>query len=182
MALAGCPSKAKAPAKEAAVEQPSVSPETPAPFAPPKQPEGGWQAYKVGVTIPTRDGFYRSLEAELKQQAAKYGVTLEVQSGDGDAAKQDRQVRDLIAAECNAIVVCPVDPQTVGNSIRLANDAHVPVLTVGDAATFGDVVCHVAAATSPSGEQPSAAEVARLTIEAVVKYLNGEDVPGELGG
>ncbi len=64
----------------------------------------------------------------------------------------------------DALVVCPVDSDTIGGAIRLANKAGIPVFTADIAANDGDVVCHVASDNVAGG---------RLAGEYMAKLLNG---------
>jgi ribose transport system substrate-binding protein len=49
-----------------------------------------------------------------------------------------------VTQKVDAIIVCPVDSRGIGNAIKSANRASVPVFTADIAADEGEVVCHIA--------------------------------------
>ena len=135
-------------------------------LSPPEEPEGGWEPYRVAASILTRKHpFYKDLEASLKDNAAKYGLTLDVQSSEFSSQKQRDQVQNFIVEEYNAIILCPADSDAVAGAIRLANEAHIPVFTADIAANAGDVVCHIASDNVQGG---------RLAGEYLAELLGGE--------
>lgn len=101
---------------------------------------------KIGVTLLTREHqFYKDLEAGLKDEAAKRGYELIVQSGDMDLAKQQSQIENFIVQRVAAIVVCPADSKGIAPAIEKANAANIPVFTADIAASGGGkVVSHIA--------------------------------------
>ena len=119
----------------------------------------------IGVTLLTRAHlFYRDLEDGLRKQAAKDNYQLIVTSADFDLGKQISQVEDFISRKVDAIIVCPVDSKGVGEAIKEANQANIPVFTADIAAEEGNVVSHVASDNIAGG---------RLAAETLIKFLNG---------
>jgi ribose transport system substrate-binding protein len=172
LAVAGCPSKPGSRQEATTVAEdttPKAPPEAEQPegsLAPPEEPEGGWEPYQVAASILTRKHpFYKDLEASLKDNAAKYGVTLDVQSSEFQSQKQRDQVQNFIVEEYNAIILCPADSDAVGGAVRLANEAHIPVFTADIAANSGDVVCHIASDNVQGG---------RLAGEYLAELLGGK--------
>jgi len=109
--------------------------------------------------------FYQQLEGAMRQQAAKDGITLRVQSAENDLGAQNSQMDDFITQKVDAIVVCPVDSASIVGAITRANRAKIPVFTADIASDGGDVVCHVASDNVAGG---------RLAGEYLVKALNGK--------
>lgn len=178
LVLAGCPAERDATESPAAIPTaaPPESSETAAPSAaapgeeaaltPPAKPAGGWEPYRVAASILTRKHpFYKDLEAALKETAAKYNVSLDVQSSEFQPQKQRDQVQNFVVEEYNAIIVCPADSDSVGGAVRLANEAHIPVFTADIAANSGDVVCHIASDNVQGG---------RLAGEYLADLLGGQ--------
>ncbi|MGQ9730405.1 MAG: substrate-binding domain-containing protein [Candidatus Zipacnadales bacterium] len=133
---------------------------------PPTEPEGGWRAYRVAATILTRTHpFYKDLEDELRLQAQKYNLNLEVQSSDMKPDRQRAQIQNFVVSGYDAIIVCPADSDAIGGAIRIANDAHIPVFTADIAANEGDVVCHIASDNVQGG---------RLAGEYLANLLGGK--------
>ena len=108
-------------------------------------------AKKIGVTLLTREHqFYKDLEAGLKDEAAKRGYKLIVQSGDMDLAKQQSQIENFIV-KVVAIVVCPADTKGIAPAIEKANAANIPVFTADISASGGKVVSHIASDNMQGG-------------------------------
>lgn len=124
------------------------------------------KGYVVGVSLLTKGHpFYRELESAMREEAAKEGITLRIQSAEMDLSTQTAQVEDFITQKVNAIVVCPVDSKSIAGAIRKANQARVPVFTADIAAQGGDVVSHIASDNVAGG---------RLAGEYMVKLLGGK--------
>ena len=128
--------------------------------------EGGKEYYRVGVTLLTKSHpFYQELEAAMEETAAENGVKLSIQSAEFDMKDQQAQIENFITQRMDALVVCPVDSDTIGGAIRRANEAGVPVFTADIAANSGDVVCHIASDNVQGG---------RLAGLYMAKLLNGK--------
>ena len=99
----------------------------------------------IGVSLLTREqDFYRSLEAGLRDQAAKHGYKLIITTGDFDLAKQQSAIDNFLVQKVDAIILCPTDTKGIAPAIEKANAANIPVFTADIAAQGGRVVSHVA--------------------------------------
>jgi ribose transport system substrate-binding protein len=119
----------------------------------------------IGVSLLTlTNPFFIEIADNLRAEAAKHGYEVVVVSGDFDATRQDHQVQDFVARKMDAIVLSPCDSKAVGQSIRLANAAGVPVFTVDIACLDpgAGVVAHVATDNYAGGRQAAAAVVEAL--------------------
>src|SRR5919108_481439 len=89
---------------------------------------------------------------------ARHGYEVLVVSGENDAARQNQQVEDFVARRVDAIVLSPCDSKAVGQSVRKANAAGVPVFTVDIACLDpgAEVVAHVATDNYSGGRQAAA--------------------------
>lgn len=115
--------------------------------------EEGRHAKIIGVTLLTRGHvFYKDLEEGLRIEAEKNDYELIVTAGEFDVGKQIAQIEDFISRKVDAIIVCPVDSKGVGNGIRKANEAKIPVFTADIAAFEGDVVSHIASDNELGGK------------------------------
>ncbi len=120
----------------------------------------------VGVSLLNRAHvFYKDLETGIREEAKARGFQLVVTSADFDLGKQISQVEDFVIQKLDAIVVCPVDSKGIGNAIKAANRAGIPVFTADIAADEGDVVSHIASDNVAGG---------RLAGEYLAKVLNGK--------
>lgn len=113
--------------------------------------------------------FFKVIGDAMTDEAAKHGYEVVVVSGDDDVSKQFDQIDDFIVKGVSAIVLTPCDPQSIGQAIKKANDAGIPVFTndTGYDGTEGTVESHVATDNLQGG---------RIAGEAMVKLL------GKAGG
>ncbi|MFN3650911.1 MAG: substrate-binding domain-containing protein [Armatimonadota bacterium] len=159
-AFAGCtvttpgaaPPPANAPAASGGEETVVVpeAPPVPEEVVPSGKPD---RPLTVGVSLLTRTHeFYKEMEAAMREAAEEHGITLQVQSADMDRSRQLEQVQTFLSQKVDAIILCPVDSQSSGSLVQLANEQRVPVFTADIASKGGDVVCHVASNNEQGGE------------------------------
>jgi ribose transport system substrate-binding protein len=131
-----------------------------------RKEEGSSKQKTVGVALLNRvHVFYKDLEEGIREEAAAKGFRLVVTSADMDLGKQIPQVEDFVTQKVDAIVVCPVDSKGIGNAIKAANRASIPVFTADIAADEGEVVSHIASDNVAGG---------RLAGEYLGKALKGK--------
>ena len=119
----------------------------------------------IGVSLLTRAHmFYRDLEAGMQEEAKKHNYELIITAGEFELGKQIGQVEDFIARKVDAIVICPADSRGIGEAVKKANDAGIPVFTADIAAEGANVVCHIASDNVQGG---------RLAGNFLAKALNG---------
>jgi len=125
---------------------------------------------RIGFSALTlTNPFFKIIADTMTEEAAEHGYEVVVVSANQDVVRQSEQIDEFIVQGVAAIVLNPADSASIGQAIRKANEAGIPVFTndikyAGDA---GLVVCHVATDNLQGG---------RLAGEAVVKLL------GESGG
>ena len=124
------------------------------------------QTKTIGVSLLTRAHiFYKDLEEGLIAEAKKNGYELIITSAEFDLGKQMSQIEDFITRKVDAIVLCPVDSRGIGEGVKKANIAKIPVFTADIASDGGDVVSHIASDNIAGG---------RLAGEYLAKFLNGK--------
>ena len=114
----------------------------------------------IGVSLLSlANPFFTEIADGLKEEAAKSGYDVIVVSADNDVATQDKQLRDFLVRRVDAIVLSPCDSKGIGESIRAANAAGVPVFTVDIAclAPGAEVVSHIATDNYAGGRQAAEA-------------------------
>jgi ribose transport system substrate-binding protein len=119
----------------------------------------------IGVSVLTlTNPFFKVIGDTITEEAAKHGYGVMVVSGDEKAATQQDQVRDFISFRVSAIVLCPCDSRAIGQPIKEANAAGIPVFTADIACLDPDakVVAHIATDNYSGGK-----EAARAMIEAL---------------
>jgi ribose transport system substrate-binding protein len=120
---------------------------------------------RIGFSALTlTNPFFKIIADTMTEEAAKHGYEVAVVSASQDVVRQSEQIDEFIVQGVAAIVLNPADSVSIGEAIRRANEAGIPVFTndikyAGDA---GRVVCHVATDNLQGG---------RLAGEAMVKLL-----------
>lgn len=101
----------------------------------------GGGEYHIGVSNTlTNNGWREEMICSINAQAAVSGEVAEltVNHRDTDAAGQLEDLRNLIAAEVDAIIVNPVSPDAVNAALAEAAEAGIPVISVDQAVTDPD--------------------------------------------
>lgn len=125
---------------------------------------------RIGYSALTlTNPFFKIIADTMTEAASEHGYEVTVVSSNQDVVRQSEQIDEFIVQGVAAIVLNPADSASIGQAIKKANDAGIPVFTndikySGDA---GKVVCHVATDNLQGG---------RLAGDAMVELL------GETGG
>lgn len=100
---------------------------------------------KVGVLLSTLDNpFFVDMKEGAEKTAMKMGYELIVLDSQNDPAKELGNMEDLITQGVDAILINPTDSDAVGNAIKMANKAGIPVITLDRGASAGVVATHIA--------------------------------------
>ena len=99
------------------------------------------------LTNNLSDDFSRTLVSGGEAFAEELGVELIVNSADFDANTQLSQFDALVQQEVDGIFLTAVDAASIGQAVRRANDADIPVFIVGGAPTRGEVISVMNAAS-----------------------------------
>ena len=118
--------------------------------------------------------FFNNIQADMEEQAAEYGWTLDVQDAAGDANKQLSQVQDFITKGVDAIVIAPTNSAGSKSMIELAEAQNIPVFTM-DIKSDGQAVSHIATDNKKGGELAAQYLVEKILTEkkgtaAVITY------------
>jgi ribose transport system substrate-binding protein len=136
----------------------------------PKMEEGK----KMGLILSTLNNpFFVTLKEGAEAKAAEMGVELVVLDSQNDAAKELSNMEDLLTQGVDVILINPTDSDAVGNAIKAANKAGVPVITLDRGANHGDVVTHVASDNVAGGVMAG---------DYIVELLGGKGKVVELEG
>jgi ribose transport system substrate-binding protein len=103
--------------------------------------------YRLGYMIwNTSVPFYSNLIKMAEQTAKEEGVTIDIQSGNGDLATQISIVQQFIAQGVDMILMSPSDPKGIVPVIRQATQAGIPVMAVNtkaDVSSGAQVITYV---------------------------------------
>jgi len=119
----------------------------------------------IGLSVLTmKNPFFKDLADDVTAAARKHGYRVIIVNAELNAATQDRQILDFISSKVNAIILNPVNSKSVGESIKRANKAGIPVFTcdIKSLAPDAEVVCHVATDNYSGGRL-----AARAVMEAI---------------
>lgn len=100
--------------------------------------DGGEGSYHIGVSNTVQgNGWREEMICSIKAQAADSGevADLTIQHRNTDAAGQLEDIRTLIAADVDAIIVNPVSPDAVNVALEEAMEAGITVVAVDQAVT-----------------------------------------------
>lgn len=131
----------------------------------------------VGLVVSTLNNpFFVTLKDGAEAKAKELGVQLVVLDSQNDPAKEIANVEDLLSRGVAVILINPTDSDAVGNAIRIANRAKVPVITLDRGANAGQVVSHIASDNVAGGKMAGNYIVQRLGKKSNIVELEG--IPG----
>lgn len=128
----------------------------------------------VGLVLSTLDNpFFVTLKDGAQEKADELGYSLTVLDSQNDSAKELSNMEDLISRKVDLILINPTDSDAVGNAIKLANDAGIPVITLDRGANSGEVKTHIASDNVAGG---------KMAGEYIIEQLGGKGKVVELEG
>lgn len=129
---------------------------------------------KIGIVLSTLNNpFFVSMKEGAEKKAKELGYEVVVLDSQNDATKERSNVEDLVQQGIAVLIINPTDSDAVANSITVANDNKIKVITVDRIANGGEVVCHVASDNIKGGE---------MAAEFILEKLNGKGNLVELQG
>lgn len=98
--------------------------------------------------------FFKVIADTMTAEAAPHGYQVLVVSADDNVKKQSDQIDDFIVKGVTAIVLNPVDSNSIGPAIQRANEAGIPVFTndLGYAGDDAEIVSHIATDNLQGGQ------------------------------
>lgn len=128
----------------------------------------------VGLVLSTLDNpFFVTLRDGAQEKADELGYSLTILDSQNDSAKELSNIEDLISRKVDLILINPTDSDAVGNAIKLANDANIPVITLDRGANSGEVLTHIASDNVAGG---------KMAGEYIIEKLGGKGKVVELEG
>lgn len=117
--------------------------------------------------------FFVSLKQGAEQKAKELGYNLVVLDSQNSSAKELANVEDLIIKNTRLILINPTDSDSVGNAVKRANRANIPVITLDRAANKGSVISHIASNNIAGGKLAGDFIAEKLGSKAKVIQLEG---------
>ncbi|MCW7554675.1 ribose ABC transporter substrate-binding protein RbsB [Endozoicomonas gorgoniicola] len=104
------------------------------------------------VVSTLNNPFFVTLKEGAEKKADEFGYNLMVLDSQNDSAREMTNVEDLAVRGVSAILLNPADSSAAGNTVRAANRANIPVITLDRGAEGGEVLSHVASDNVAGGE------------------------------
>ncbi|MDP6634453.1 MAG: substrate-binding domain-containing protein [Phycisphaerae bacterium] len=130
--------------------------------------EAGADQKTIGFSVLTmKNPFFKDLADDVTAAAKKHGYRVIIYNAEVNEATQDNHINDFVSRKVNAIILNPVNSKSVGESIKRANKAGIPVFTcdIKSLAPDAEVVCHVATNNYTGG---------RLAAKAIMEVLGNK--------
>ncbi|EOE5506779.1 ribose ABC transporter substrate-binding protein RbsB [Cronobacter sakazakii] len=107
----------------------------------------------IALVVSTLNNpFFVSLKDGAQKEAEKLGYELVVLDSQNNPAKELANVQDLTVRGTKLVLINPTDSDAVGNAVKMANQAKIPVITLDRMASKGDVVSHIASDNIAGGK------------------------------
>ena len=128
----------------------------------------------IALVVSTLNNpFFVSLKDGAQKEADKLGYTLVVLDSQNNPAKELANVQDLTVRGAKMLLINPTDSDAVGNAVKMANQANIPVITLDRVASQGKVVSHIASDNVAGGKMAGDFIAEKLGDGAKVIELQG---------
>jgi ribose transport system substrate-binding protein len=136
--------------------------------------EGGGP--KIGLSISTLNNpFFVTLRNGAQEAAKKEGAQIIVADAQNDAATQQDDVQNFVTQQVDAILVNPVDSESIVPAVQAANQANIPVIALDRGASGGEIATLIAS-DNVEGGRIAGRELIELVGSGPVAQLEG--IPG----
>lgn len=128
----------------------------------------------IALVVSTLNNpFFVSLKEGAQKEADKLGYTLVVLDSQNNPAKELANVQDLTIRGTKLLLINPTDSDAVGNAVKMANQANIPVITLDRMANQGKVLSHIASDNVAGGKMAGDFIAEKLGDGAKVIELQG---------
>ncbi|AIR05381.1 D-ribose transporter subunit RbsB [Cedecea neteri] len=128
----------------------------------------------IALVVSTLNNpFFVSLKDGAQKEADKLGYNLVVLDSQNNPAKELANVQDLTVRGTRLMLINPTDSDAVGNAVKMANQAKIPVITLDRIANQGTVVSHIASDNVAGGKMAGDFIAKKLGEGAKVIELQG---------
>ncbi|MBK0418367.1 substrate-binding domain-containing protein [Leucobacter sp. CSA1] len=136
-------------------------------------PNAGEDTITVGVTVYDMSSFITQGKEGMEAYAADNGIELQWNSASGDVSTQASQMEQYVNAGVDAIIIVPVQADSLGPQVEAAKAAEIPVIAVNTALSGTEVDASVQPDDVAAGEQEAQMMVDELGGEGNVVVLQG---------
>ncbi|MBV8813179.1 MAG: sugar ABC transporter substrate-binding protein [Verrucomicrobia bacterium] len=138
----------------------------------------GQKHYKIGFMIWNASiPFYSNLIKGARETADKLGVSLDIQSGNGELATEVAVVQQFMAKRVDMILLTPSDAKGIVPVVRQATAAGIPVMAVNnrvDTSSGAKVVTYVGVDDVNFGRQQGELLASAVGSRGKVAYIMGK--------
>lgn len=127
----------------------------------------------VGVTVYDMSSFITQGKQGMEAYAEANDITLQWNSAGGDVSNQANQVDQYVSAGVDAIIIVPVQADSLGPQVAAAKAANIPVVAVNTSLTGVEVDASVQPDDVAAGEQEATQMVDALGGTGNVVILEG---------
>lgn len=107
----------------------------------------------IALVVSTLNNpFFVSLKDGAQKEANKLGYNLVILDSQNNPAKELANVQDLTVRGTKLMLINPTDSDAVGNAVKMANQAKIPVITLDRMASQGEVISHIASDNVAGGK------------------------------
>ena len=111
----------------------------------PESTETSTDKIKVGVAMPTKDLQRWVQDGEnMQSKLQEAGYEVDLQYANNDIATQVSQVENMIAGQCDVLVIASIDGTALGTALQGAKDANIPVIAYDRLIMQSDAVSYYA--------------------------------------
>jgi len=136
--------------------------------------EGGGP--RIGLSISTLNNpYFVTLRNGAQDAAKKEGAQLIISDAQNDAATQQDDVQNYVTQQVDAILVNPVDSESIVPAIQAANQADIPVIALDRGASGGEIAALIVS-DNVEGGRMAGKELIELVGSGPVAQLEG--IPG----
>jgi ribose transport system substrate-binding protein len=136
--------------------------------------EGGGP--RIGLSISTLNNpYFVTLRNGAQDAAKKEGAQLIISDAQNDAATQQDDVQNYVTQQVDAILVNPVDSESIVPAIQAANQADIPVIALDRGASGGEIATLIVS-DNVEGGRMAGKELIELVGSGPVAQLEG--IPG----
>lgn len=136
--------------------------------------EGGGP--RIGLSISTLNNpFFVTLRNGTQDAAKEEGAELIISDAQNDAATQQDDVQNYVTQQVDAILVNPVDSESIVPAVQAANQADIPVIALDRGASGGEIATLIAS-DNVEGGRLAGEELIELVGSGSVAQLEG--IPG----
>lgn len=144
-----------------------------------KTGEGAAKGDKIGMVLSTLNNpFFVSMKEGAEAKAKELGYELIILDSQDDSAKERANVEDLVQKGIKVLIINPTDSDAVANSVQVANDAKIPVITVDRQSNGGEIISHIASDNVKGGEMAANFILDQLKDKKEMKIVELQGIPG----